>query len=316
MCTMLFKTNIFGLVGSDNNPEYKQNNVIIWDDKTKTVLCKYKIKEKVLNLKLRRDRVVVVCHSKIYVLNLKNFDIIDNIETGPNPNGLVGISYIESKYILVYPSKDKDNHLTIKHSDTKKFIYISPHKNKLAYITLSYNGLLLATASEDGKKIRIFETESWEFLQELNRGQEKADIKCISIDFKNQFIAASSERGTIHIWSLAQSIEKIKKSGKIPILEEENNYKISNVGSMFTVLPSFLGGGYFKNEWSFAQVRLDESYSIFHFGVENSLIIITSTGKYYKTKIDLQKGGECQILQEEALFWNIKEIYFKFSDFV
>ena len=302
MCQMLFKTNIFGLVGSDNNPEYKQNHVIIWDDKTKSVLCKYTIKEKVLNLRLRRDRVVVVCHSKIYVLNLKNFDIVDNIETGPNPKGLVGISYIESKYILVYPSKDKENHLTIKHSDTKKFIYISPHKNKIAYITLSYNGLLLATSSEEGKKIRIFETESGEFLQELNRGQEKADIKCISIDFKNQFVAASSERGTIHIWSLAQSIEKIKKSGKIAILEEEKNFKISNVGSMFAVLPSFLGGGYFKNEWSFAQVRLDEPYSIFHFGVENSLIIITSTGKYYKTKIDLQKGGECQILQEEDLF--------------
>lgn len=61
-------------------------------------------------------------------------------------------------------------------------------------------------------------------MQELNRGQEKADIKCISIDFKNQFVAASSERGTIHIWSLAQSIEKIKKSGKIAIMEEEKNF--------------------------------------------------------------------------------------------
>ena len=295
---MLFKTNIFGLVGSEKNPEYKQNQVILWDDKKKVILCKYTIKDKVLNLKLRRDKIVIVCHSKIYVFNLKTFEMLADIETGPNPKGLVGISYIDTKYILVYPSNDKENHLTVKHSDSKKFIYISPHKNKIAYITLSFNGWLLATASEDGKKIRIFETEAGEFLQELNRGQEKADIKCISIDFKNQFIAASSQRGTIHIWSLAQSIEKIKKLGKI--VEETNN--ISNIGSVFSYLPSFLGGGYFKNEWSFAQVRLDEPYSIFYFEVENSLIIITSTGKYYRARIDLQKGGDCQILQEEELF--------------
>ena len=69
----------------------------------------------------------------------------------------------------------------------------------------------------------------------------------------------------------------------------------------FSVLPTFLGGGFFDNEWSFAQVRLEEPYSIFHFGLDNSLIIITSSGKYYKAKIDLAKGGDCQILEECCL---------------
>ena len=131
--------------------------------------------------------------------------------------------------------------------------------------------------------------------------EKKKHIKNISIDFKNQFIAASSERGTIHIWSLFKSIEKIKKSGKIFLNEEDNNNKVSNVGSMFSIIPNFLGGSLFKNEWSFAQTRLEEPYSIFHFGTDNVLIIITTIGKYYKARIDLQKGGECQILQEEQL---------------
>ena len=81
------------------------------------------------------------------------------------------------------------------------------------------------------------------------------------------------------------------------MLEEEKNNKISNTGSYF----GFIGMGYFKNEWSFAQVRLEEPYSVFHFGTENILIIITSTGKYYKARIDLQKGGECQVLDEAQL---------------
>ena len=76
---------------------------------------------------------------------------------------------------------------------------------------------------------------------------------------------------------------------------------ISNASSVFAVLPTFLGGGFFDNEWSFAQVRLEEPYSIFHFGLDNSLIIITSSGKYYKAEIDLTKGGDCMILEECCL---------------
>ena len=300
MVTMLFKTNLFGIVGSDNNPDYKQNQVIMWDDSKKKKLAKYSFKEKVLNLKLRRDKIIVVCKNKIHFFNIKNFDFIGNVETGTNPLGLIGINYTNENPIIVYPSNDEDKskgQLTLKHLDGINNLYINAHNHDISYIALSYNGLILATASEEGKKIRIFETEKGENLQELNRGKDKAEIKYISLDFKNQFIAASSERGTIHIWSLSQSIEKIKKSGKVLMVEEEKNNKIANTGSYF----GFIGMGYFKNEWSFAQVRLDEPYSIFHFGAENILIIITSTGKYYKARIDLQKGGECQVLDEAQL---------------
>ena len=301
MVTMLFKTNLFGIVGSDKNPDYKQNQVIMWDDSKKKILAKYSFKEKVLNLKLRRDKIIVVCKNKIHFFNIKNFDFIGNVETGTNPLGLIGINYTNENPIIVYPSNDEDKskgQLTLKHLDGINNLYINAHNHNISYITLSYNGLILATASEEGKKIRIFETEKGENLQELNRGKDKAEIKYIALDFKNQFIAASSERGTVHIWSLSQSIEKIKKSGKVLMVEEEKNNKITNTGSYF----GFIGMGYFKNEWSFAQVRLEDPYSIFHFGSENILIIITSTGKYYKARIDLQKGGECQVLEEIQLF--------------
>lgn len=300
---MLYKTNIFGIVGSENNKEYNQNIVLIWDDFGEQILYKIPLNEKVLNLKLRRDKVFIVTKNKIYILNPNNeYNISGIIETGPNPNGLIAINYTEDNLIVVYPSSDEDKdkgELTIKNLNNNDVKYLFPHNHKIAYLALSYNGLLLATASEDGKKIRIFDTENLEKLQELNRGKEKADIKYISIDFKNQFLAASSERGTIHIWSLSQSLDKLRKSGKLKTIEGGNNEnKISNAGSVFSVLPSFLGGGFFDNEWSFAQVRLEEPYSIFHFGLDNSLIIITSSGKYYKAKIDLKKGGDCQIMEE------------------
>ena len=51
----------------------------------------------------------------------------------------------------------------------------------------------------------------------------------------------------------------------------------------------------------FAQVKLDQTNSIFHFGSDNTLIIVTSSGKYYKAKIDTKKGGDCQIIEEHSL---------------
>ena len=302
---MLYKTNIFGIVGSEKNPDYKQNHVLIYDDLNNNILYQITMNEKVLNLKLKRDRIFIVCFKKIYILDPKNgYQPTGILQTEPNPNGLLAINYNEENTIMVYPSAEEDKEkgeITIKYLDSDVVKYLFPHKNKIAYITLSYNGLLLATASEEGRKIRIYETENLEKLQELNRGQEIAKIKYISIDFRNQFLAASSERGTIHIWSLSQSLEKLKKSGKYKVNEGNNENKISNAGSIFAILPTFLGGGFFDNEWSFAQVRLDEPYSIFHFGLDNSLIIITSSGKYYKAEIDLTKGGDCKILEECCL---------------
>ena len=274
MVSMLYKTNIFALVGSENNREYKRNQVLIWDDLSSQILFKITLNENVLNLKLRVDKVFIVCQNQIYILNSKNeFIIIGIVETGLNPNGLLAINYNEENPFMVFPSceKDKDKgELTIKNLNNYVIRYFSPHKNKVTYISSSYDGTLLVTASEEGKKIRIFEAKTLKQLEEFNRGKEKAEIKYISIDMKNQFLAASSERGTIHIWSLSQSLVK-------------------NTESLLSGFPSFLGGGFFDNKWSFAQVRLDEPYSKFHFGLDNSLIIITSSGKYYKAKIDPKK---------------------------
>ena len=303
MVAMLYKTNIFGIVGSENNENYKQNHVLIWDDLSNQLLYKFTLNDKVINLKLRRDKIFIVTKAKIYILNPQQEYIISGVfDTGLNEKGLLAINYNEENIIIVYPSCQEDQEkgeLTIRNLDNNTVKYFSPHSHKVAYIALSYNGLFLATASEDGKKIRIFESETLNQLQELNRGKEKAEIKYISIDFKNQYLAASSERGTIHIWSLYQSLAKLKESGKYKINENDN--KISNTGSYFSYLPSILGGNLFNNEWSFAKVRLDEPYSIFHFGLDNSLIIITSSGKYYKAKIDPKKSENCQILEECCL---------------
>ena len=290
MVIMLYRTNILALVGSDNNMNNKRNKLIIWDDNQRKPLSELKFNQNIMNVKLRKDKIFVVCRDKIYVFNLSTFKNMDTLETGDNSHGIVGVSFVQEQTILAYPDKIK-GHVRIKNYEKSSTFSIKAHENNIAYISVSYDGNLIATASEQGTLIRIFETESGDKLQEVQR-EDKADIMhiCFSSDYR--FLAASSSKGTIHIWSLAPTLKKLNKS-----VENE----IENKKSGLKWLPGFLGGDFFGSEWSFAKVRITDHRSICCFGSENSIIIISTNGKYYKAEIDLEKGGDCKIIEEQQL---------------
>ena len=312
MVVMLYRTNILALVGTENNSIYNKNKVIIWDDYLKKTLSELKFSQNILNLKLRKDKIVVICLDKIYVFSLNSFESIDIIETGENIHGVIGINYNEENTIIAYPDKKKGK-INIKNYYKKQNISIDAHEKIIGNIILTNEGNLMASATEMGTIIRIFETNNGNLIQEVRRGKEKAQINCICFDKNNKFIAASSNRGTVHIWSLSTAMKNLKK---ICMTEEgfenkkefgekqehEETKNIENKKSILNVLPNILGGEFFNSEWSFAQVRIKESKSILTFGNDMSIIIVCSNGKYYKAKIPLEKGGECQIIQEENIF--------------
>ena len=48
-------------------------------------------------------------------------------------------------------------------------------------------------------------------------------------------------------------------------------------------------------------MRITDHRSICCFGPDNTIIVVSTDGKYYKAQIDIEKGGECKILQEQDL---------------
>jgi hypothetical protein len=49
----------------------------------------------------------------------------------------------------------------------------------------------------------------------LRRGAEKAEIYSIAFDPLSKFVACSSDRGTVHIFSLSTAHKKLKEGGGI-----------------------------------------------------------------------------------------------------
>ena len=65
-------------------------------------------------------------------------------------------------------------------------------------------GTILATASDKGTLIRLFDTSTGENIQELRRGSDNAEIYSIAFDNTNRFLAVSSDKKTVHIFIISK----------------------------------------------------------------------------------------------------------------
>lgn len=159
--------------------------------------------------------------------------------------------------------------------EKNKSIKIPAHQAALSALCLNYQGTLLATASDKGTLLRIFSTETGHPLQELRRGAEKADIYSICFDMQSQWLACSSDRSTIHIFSIKP---KYDTTAGIKLSDEEENKvmpaadeddpkgdanrpanKKSKLGFISGILPK-----YFDSEWSYGRFKVPNDDNSLH----------------------------------------------------
>ncbi|PRP89425.1 WD repeat domain phosphoinositide-interacting protein 3 [Planoprotostelium fungivorum] len=283
---MLFRSNILGLVGSGTNPKFPDNKAMIWDDYQNKCIAELEFKSEVKAIKLRRDRIVVVLENKVYVYNFADLQLLHQIETSPNPKGLCALSASPNIVLAVPGLKPGTVHVEL--YDLKQTQIINAHNNGLTQLVLSLDGSKLATSSERGTLVRLWDTKTGAQTRELRRGADKADIYSLAFSSNLEWLCVSSDKGTVHIYGLSAEHDKREEENRKK--NEEAKTRVSSFSFMKEILPS-----YFSSEWSFASFHIPETHSICCFGSDsNSVIVVSADGSYYKYSFDRTKGGECK----------------------
>ena len=124
----------------------------------------------------------------------------------------------------------------------------------------------MATASNKGTLIRLFDTFTGQQLSEYRRGADQAVITDISIDPLNEYVSSASDKGTIHVF-------KIEKGSEADVQNKKSAL-------------SALGGaiGYFGSKWSFSQFRVKDSHCKCAI-IDKRIFAISVEGNYFMGEI-------------------------------
>ena len=206
---MLNTTNILALVGGGKNSKVSINKIIIWDDKKDrdNIIGELRFYTNILNIKIKMDRLIGVCKSKKYIFNLNTLETIDMFDTIDNINGIVGFSPGELISVLAFPYDSKGKVRIVNFNSLLQPPIIEAHESRIASLSVNKNGTLIATVSDKGTLIRIFDVKDGKLLIELRRGSKNAEINCIIFDEFNKYVACSSDTGSIHIFSIVNTMK-------------------------------------------------------------------------------------------------------------
>lgn len=247
---MLYRTNLLALTGTSSHSslpsQFPPNTVTIYDDHDHRTIGQLVFRQKVIAAKLRRDRIIVVLRDRIYIYNFSDFGLLDKVYTGDNTRGLVGISIdnggvggstVEraedvlgvrgggerNGLVLACPSTQRGQ-VRVELYGLRRTTFVDAHESALGALALCVDGSLLATASERGTVIRLFDTRGVTVgggkattssaardtsstslsssipLREFRRGVERATISCLTFSLDSCWLAAASDHGTVHIF--------------------------------------------------------------------------------------------------------------------
>ncbi|CAE8625625.1 unnamed protein product [Polarella glacialis] len=207
LVAMLFKTNIFAMVtiNHDDVSAGGLNKVQIWDEHKGKFVGELRSRNEVKGVALRRDIIVMVCEYAIYVYTCDQLKVILHLTTNANTRGLCCLAVASDPWILCCPGQSTGAVRVQVGQDDQSTHVFQAHKTALAALALTASGSLLATASEQGTVVKVFQTSDGQPLFRLRRSTRPASISCLTFRADDSFLAVASSSATVHIFKLDNS---------------------------------------------------------------------------------------------------------------
>ncbi|XP_069786153.1 WD repeat domain phosphoinositide-interacting protein 1 isoform X2 [Narcine bancroftii] len=276
----------------------------VYHFKKGTEICNYSYSNTIRTIRLNRQRLIVCLEEAIYIHNIKDLKLLKIIQDiPPNRTGLCAFSINHSNSYLAYPGNATIGEMVIYDANNLHSVSVIPaHDGPLAALTFNFTGSKLASASEKGTVIRVFSIPEGQKLYEFRRGVKRyVNIGSLAFSKDSQFLSASSNTETIHIFKLEQPSQRP---------QEESPTWSGYMGKMFMAATNYLPtqvSEIMNQDRAFATVRLNFSgqRSICMLTIIQKLprlLVAASDGALYIYNLDPHDGGECVLIKKHRLF--------------
>ncbi|XP_026276029.1 WD repeat domain phosphoinositide-interacting protein 2 isoform X4 [Frankliniella occidentalis] len=288
-----------------------------------TEICNYSYSNTILAVKLNRARLVVCLEESLYIHNIRDMGVLHTIrDTPPNPTGLCTLSVDADNCYLAYPGSNTMGEVQIfdagnLHAKTM----IAAHDSPLAALSFSQSGARIATASEKGTVIRVFNVSDGTRIHEFRRGVKRCVSIC-SLAFSHDatFLCCSSNTETVHVFKLEEPKEPREQVSSVgsktqghgmpkQAVEDSQGgwmgYFSKAVSASANYLPTQVTD-VFNQGRAFASVRLPfqnrrNVCAITMIQKQMRLLVASQDGFLYVYSLDMNEGGECTPLKQYRL---------------
>lgn len=272
---------------NNNLNEIKTINII-----NENSISEFKPNSKILMCHADENYLFLVMDKKIIITSLLMDKEIDIINTIHNPYGLFVASKnnLDTNHKLIVTLGEgigdiilyKINYSpsSIKKEGPPKLIHA--HDNKIQCIAVNRFGTYIATCSEDGGNILVFDHNGTLF-RKFKRGIFSKEIYALCFNWNSTILACVSSSGTIHYYNL----EDNSKNQRSYFFE----FAKSIVPSISTYIEDIV--------WAWKNVTISlNTKAIAEFDVNNVLHIVSYDGEYYRipcTKEDIHEAFKLEI---------------------
>ena len=226
------------------------------------------------------------------------------------PSNNKGLCTLSLSSHLAYPISTTNGELQIFDAgNLESKLSIKAHDSLLSAMTFSFNGVLLATASEKGTVIRVFCVKNGQKVHEFRRGVKRhVNIGSLNFSICANYVSASSNTETIHIFKIdPKYVEDAERRANIDGNNENDanapNEWISYLTNAVTsYLPTKVVSDVLYQDRAFASVQMRQpglKYECVMTKIEKEtrLLLACEDGFLYIYDFDDVKGGECKLIR-------------------
>lgn len=291
---MLFRSSLVALVGMCDRPTNSVRKVQIWNTKNNTQLQEISFDTAVKALTMNMRRLVVVLENRLHIHDLQTLKSLMIVHTEPNKKGLCALSPNSDKWdscYMAYPHGQNTGEVVFYDALNLQIQTIKQaHQAPLSCLIFNADGTMLATASEKGTVIRMFDVPEGNMLYSFRRGSYPADIYSLAFNKESTLVACSSNSGTVHVFKLDEASRRDSEE---------------RTGSVAGYLGGYMPGMVtdMMDPRSFAQVKLKAAgvATLCAMNADSSQIhVVTADGFFYTYELP-SDGGECRLVKESSL---------------